>query len=68
MYKRQLLYYAENVPTYLNHDWLQDWGALQRFIPRDPAATPAAVTVTEKKVSGFYTPGTMRDTPLAPSH
>ncbi|WP_290598564.1 MULTISPECIES: arabinosyltransferase domain-containing protein [Lawsonella] len=61
-----LLYYAENVPTYLNHDWLQDWGALQRFIPRDPAATPAAVTVTEKKVSGFYTPGTMRDTPPAP--
>lgn len=61
-----LLYYAENVPTYLNHDWMQDWGALQRFIPRDPNALPATVTVTHKDVNGLYTPGTMRDTPPAP--
>lgn len=61
-----LLYYAENVPTYLNHDWMQDWGALQRFIPRDPNALPATITVTHKDVNGLYTPGTMRDTPPAP--
>ena len=61
-----LLYYAENVPTYLNHDWMQDWGALQRFIPRDPNALPATVTVTHKEVNGLHTPGTMRDTPPAP--
>ncbi|WP_276771406.1 arabinosyltransferase C-terminal domain-containing protein, partial [Lawsonella clevelandensis] len=61
-----LLYYAENVPTYLNHDWLQDWGTLQRFIPRDPTAVPVTVTVTHTEVNGFYTPGTMRDTPPAP--
>ncbi|MFC9893102.1 arabinosyltransferase domain-containing protein [Nocardia sp. NPDC127579] len=42
----ELLAKAETVPTYLEHDWGRDWGALEQFTPYDPAAEPARIGAT----------------------
>ncbi|TQF75231.1 arabinosyltransferase [Rhodococcus spelaei] len=56
----EMLAEASTVPTYLNHDWGRDWGALERYNPHFPNAVPATVDTTDVKRSGFWSPGMMR--------
>ncbi len=51
-----LLARAQTVPTYLNHDWGREWGALERYVPYVEAA-PAQQVRTEVTRSGLWTPG-----------
>ncbi|MEV0250549.1 arabinosyltransferase domain-containing protein [Nocardia sp. NPDC050712] len=55
----QLLFTARTLPTYLNHDWDRpgDWGSLEQYIPLDPTATRARVTVDQVDRWGTWTPG-----------
>ncbi|KXP05678.1 arabinosyltransferase domain-containing protein [Tsukamurella tyrosinosolvens] len=51
-----LLAKAQTVPTYLNHDWGREWGALERYVPYVDA--PAAqLGRTEVTRTGLWTPG-----------
>ena len=51
-----MLAQAQTVPTYLDHDWGREWGALERYTPYVDA--PAAVTVGRPVTrSGLWTPG-----------
>ncbi|MFC9786896.1 arabinosyltransferase domain-containing protein [Rhodococcus sp. NPDC127528] len=56
----EMLAEASTVPTYLNHDWARDWGALERYNPHFPNATAATIDATDVKRSGFWSPGMMR--------
>ncbi|MBS4104939.1 arabinosyltransferase C-terminal domain-containing protein, partial [Tsukamurella paurometabola] len=51
-----LLAKAQTVPTYLNHDWGREWGALERYAPYvdAPAAQQGRSEVTR---SGLWSPG-----------
>lgn len=48
------------VPTYLNNDWHQDWGGLEKLTPLAPDATVAAVTTHEVTRSGLSRVGSIR--------
>lgn len=48
------------VPTYLNHDWHQDWGTLEKLTPLAPGASPAAVVTEQVTQSGLARTGTIR--------
>ncbi|MET0198021.1 MAG: arabinosyltransferase C-terminal domain-containing protein, partial [Rhodococcus fascians] len=48
------------VPTYLDNDLDRDWGSLERFVPLDPSATPAELTVGTVTRSGWETEGPIR--------
>ncbi len=53
----QLLFTARTLPAYLNNDWDRDWGSIEQFIPLDPNARPAQLTIEEVRRSGTWTPG-----------
>lgn len=48
------------VPTYLNHDWHQDWGTLEQLTPLAPDAMPAAIATEQVTQSGLARTGTIR--------
>lgn len=48
-----LLLKSETLPSYLNHDWGRDWGALEQFTPYVPDAKPAELSVTVQTRSGL---------------
>lgn len=53
----QLLFTARTLPAYLDQDWDKDWGSIEQFIPVDPDAEPARLTVEQVQRSGTWTPG-----------
>ncbi len=53
----QQLMRSETLATYLEYDWKQDWGELQRLTPIDPSAVPAEPTVTQETHGGRWSPG-----------
>ncbi len=57
-----LLLRASVMPTYLSHDWGQDWGSLRRF-DTIVDAQPAQIDLGETTHSGLYSPGKMRIEP-----
>ncbi|GAA3948016.1 arabinosyltransferase EmbA [Gordonia caeni] len=48
------------VPTYLDHDWHQDWGTLEKLTPLAPDAATAAVTTQQVTRSGLSRAGSIR--------
>ncbi|WP_370493662.1 arabinosyltransferase domain-containing protein [Mycobacterium sp. pW045] len=56
----ELLVRATTVPSYLNHDWFRDWGALQQLTPYYPAATPAELDLGTAVRSGLWSPAPLR--------
>jgi arabinosyltransferase C len=56
----ELLVRADPVPTYLEHDWFRDWGALQRLTPWYPAAQPARLDLGTATRSGLWSPAPLR--------
>ncbi len=57
---QQLVLSAKVVPTYLHDDLDRDWGSLERFVPLDPSAKPAELTVGTVTRSGWKTEGPIR--------
>ncbi|MFF2087638.1 arabinosyltransferase domain-containing protein [Nocardia sp. NPDC058176] len=53
----QLLFTARTLPTYLNNDWERDWGSIEQYLPLDPTATQAEVTLESTNRWGTWTPG-----------
>ncbi|MGV9408479.1 arabinosyltransferase domain-containing protein [Nocardia sp. NPDC003693] len=53
----QLLFTSRALPSYLNDDWDRDWGSIERYLPLDPNARPAQVSVEGVQRSGMWTPG-----------
>ncbi|WP_239003706.1 arabinosyltransferase domain-containing protein [Nocardia panacis] len=47
-----LLLNAQTIPTYLDHDWSKDWGALEKFTPWTSAA-PAEIGVEVETRGGW---------------
>ena len=56
----ELLVHATTVPSYLNHDWFRDWGALQQLTPYYPTATPAHLDLGTAVRSGLWSPAPLR--------
>ena len=56
----ELLLRSTTLPTYLKHDWLRDWGALQRLTPFYPAATTARLDLGSATRSGWWSPAPLR--------
>ncbi|MDH6680677.1 arabinosyltransferase C [Rhodococcus sp. LBL1] len=50
---------ARTIPSYLNHDWRRDWGAIEEFTPRNDSAVPAEVSIVTERRSGLWNPGPM---------
>lgn len=48
---------ADTIPTYLNHDWGRDWGALEKFNLRVPDSQPAQVEYGTATRSGLWDGG-----------
>nr|WP_245713074.1 arabinosyltransferase domain-containing protein [Nocardia rhamnosiphila] len=55
-WSRQLLR-SQTLATYLKDDWNHDWGQLQRLMPVDTSARPAAPSVAREEHSGLWSPG-----------
>ncbi|MEV5647261.1 arabinosyltransferase domain-containing protein [Nocardia sp. NPDC052254] len=53
----QQLLRSETLATYLEYDWDQDWGELQRLTAIDPSAVTADPAVTQETHSGLWSPG-----------
>ncbi|WP_110293683.1 arabinosyltransferase domain-containing protein [Nocardia tenerifensis] len=53
----QLLFTARALPTYLDKDWDRDWGSIEQYLPLDPNAQTAKVTIDETQRWGTWTPG-----------
>ncbi|MFD6160329.1 arabinosyltransferase domain-containing protein [Nocardia sp. NPDC060256] len=53
----QLLFTARALPTYLDKDWDRDWGSIEQYLPLDPNAQPAHVTIDKTQRWGTWTPG-----------
>ncbi|WP_067672487.1 arabinosyltransferase domain-containing protein [Nocardia miyunensis] len=53
----QQLLRSQTLATYLEDNWDQDWGELQRLTPIDPSAVPANPAVTRETHSGTWSPG-----------
>ena len=51
---------ATVVPTYLNHDWHQDWGSLEQLRPLAPDAATARVQTQTVTRSGLSRDGSIR--------
>ena len=49
-----------SLATYLNNDWYQDWGDLQRLDPLDDSAVPAKVSTGTESTWGWSRPGAIR--------
>ncbi|MEB3064615.1 arabinosyltransferase domain-containing protein [[Mycobacterium] zoologicum] len=56
----ELLVHATTVPSYLNHDWFRDWGALQQLTPYYPSATVAELDLGTTVRSGLWSPAPLR--------
>ncbi|MGE5695889.1 MAG: arabinosyltransferase domain-containing protein [Candidatus Sericytochromatia bacterium] len=56
----ELLLRATTVATYLNNDWLRDWGSLQRLTLYYPDAKPARLDLGTATRSGLWSPAPMR--------
>jgi arabinosyltransferase C len=56
----ELLVRAITIPTYLNHDWSRDWGALQQLTPYYPNAQPARLDLGSATRSGLWSPAPLR--------
>ncbi|WP_234353823.1 arabinosyltransferase domain-containing protein [Gordonia iterans] len=54
---------ATVVPTYLNNDWHQDWGTLEKLAPLAPDAATARVTTRQVTQSGLARAGSIRVEP-----
>lgn len=54
---------ARVVPTYLNHDWHQDWGTLETLAPLAPDAATAVVQTQQVTRSGVSRAGSIRVEP-----
>ncbi|WP_405162297.1 arabinosyltransferase domain-containing protein [Nocardia sp. NBC_01499] len=53
----QLLFTARALPAYLNKDWDRDWGSIEQYLPLDPNAQTAKVTIDQTQRWGTWTPG-----------
>lgn len=53
----QMLLTAQAIPSYLEYDWRQDWGEIERFTPIDPDAQPGTLDTTRVERSGRWTRG-----------
>lgn len=51
---------AQAVPAYLDGDWHQDWGALERLSPLTPDAAPVQVQTTTETRWGWSHDGSLR--------
>jgi arabinosyltransferase C len=58
----ELLVRATTIPTYLNHDWSRDWGALQQLTPYYPNAQTARLDLGSVPRSGLWSPAPLRGT------
>ncbi|MFG1798009.1 arabinosyltransferase domain-containing protein [Nocardia sp. NPDC049149] len=58
----QLLFTARALPAYLNNAWDRDWGSIEQYLPLDPNADPAKVTLTPTQRWGTWTPGHINTT------
>ncbi|WP_439957144.1 arabinosyltransferase domain-containing protein [Nocardia altamirensis] len=58
----QLLFTARALPAYLNNDWSRDWGSIEQYLPLDPNAQPAKVSIAETQRWGTWTPGHINTT------
>jgi arabinosyltransferase C len=56
----ELLVGATTIPTYLNHDWFRDWGALQQLTPYYPNAQAARLDLDSATRSGLWSPAPLR--------
>jgi arabinosyltransferase C len=56
----ELLVGATTIPTYLNHDWSRDWGALQQLTPYYLDAQPARLDLGSATRSGLWSPAPLR--------
>jgi arabinosyltransferase C len=56
----ELLVRATTIPTYLNHDWSRDWGALQQLTPYYPNEQPAQLDLGSATRSGLWSPAPLR--------
>ncbi|GJF13324.1 arabinosyltransferase A [Mycolicibacterium cyprinidarum] len=56
----ELLLRSNTVPTYLKHDWIRDWGALQQLTPFYPNAEPARLDLGSETRSGLWSPAPLR--------
>ena len=45
------------MPTYLDHDWDRDWGAIEQYTPIDSATETAELDTTTVTRSGLWSPG-----------
>ncbi|MGC0364358.1 arabinosyltransferase C [Rhodococcus sp. 27YEA15] len=54
-----LLLDARTLPSYLDNDWARDWGSIEKYSPRDPAAVPAQLDEAQVRRSGTWNPGPM---------
>lgn len=61
----QALLTTATVPTYLNHDWYRDWGAIERYIRVVPAvqAPNAVIDQGSQRVYGWSRNGPIRALP-----
>ncbi|WP_433665253.1 arabinosyltransferase domain-containing protein [Nocardia sp. CA-128927] len=53
----QLLFTARALPAYLKDDWDRDWGSIEQYLPLDPNAQTAKVTIDQTQRWGTWTPG-----------
>ena len=58
----ELLLKYETIPTFADHDWTRDWGALERMIPFDGSESTATITTSDKVRSGLYSDGHIKET------
>ncbi|WP_415972125.1 arabinosyltransferase domain-containing protein [Rhodococcus sp. 077-4] len=56
----ELLLGAQTLPSYLADDYARDWGSIERYMPLDPDAQPADVTVEQRSRSGLASDGPMK--------
>jgi arabinosyltransferase C len=50
---------ARTIPSYLDHDWDRDWGAIEQYTPIDPSTDAAQVDTTTVTRSGPWSPGSI---------
>ncbi|BBY18992.1 arabinosyltransferase A [Mycolicibacterium litorale] len=56
----ELLVRPTTLPTYLDHDWFRDWGALQQLTPFYRDAEPARLDLGSTTRSGLWSPAPLR--------
>jgi arabinosyltransferase C len=56
----ELLVKETTVPSYLDKDWMRDWGALHRLTPYYPDSQPAHLELGTATRSGLWSPAPLR--------